>query len=80
MFTSENVQEFAERLAEHRPEVVFSMYGSHPVEYMETSKGEAAVIDVTLPEGVSIVGENGATITGTAKVGILLVESGEGEV
>lgn len=78
MFTSENIQEFAARLAEYRPEVVFSMWGSHTVEYFGTAKGESAVIDVELPKGISIVGEHGHTVSGSVKVGIALPE-GEAE-
>jgi hypothetical protein len=74
MFTSD-IQDFAQRLAEYRPEVVFSMWGSHTVEYMNTSNGEAAVIDMTMPQGMSVIGENGTTITGQVKVGIALPEA-----
>lgn len=61
MFTSENIQEFAQRLAEHRPAQVFSMFGTHSVEYMDTTQGEAAYIDVTMPGGMSVILENGTT-------------------
>jgi hypothetical protein len=64
MFTSENLH-FAQRLADHRPPVIFSLSGEHNVEYMDSTDGPVAVIDTLLPEGMTVTLANGDT--GTVK-------------